>query len=412
METVVLEGRKPALQEGVLECRVETSYDSLAPMRAEWDEAVLRLRGPIYMSFDWTRLWWQFYGGNRSLRLFVFRVNGGIVGIVPIYIDSIGGWPLRLRVARLVGACIPPKVFDPPIETTWARGIWLAVLESLFRSKSCDFFSLGPVDGDYQALGSLVDACQQSNLAAVLEGAEGEVHTVYHLPQSYEAYFSSLDGKERKVRRKKLRELEALSPVSSEVVSEGTRLTDEFERFAEQHRLQWEAEGRPGHFHAWPNALNYNRALVSTLGPIGRARFFNLKVGEEVVCRQYAFAFGGTLFAELPSRVNGARWHKLSLGCTSQIKLIESAIAGRFNVMESGLGHYDYKILTGGKERPVRVLRVARRGAANRLRVAAFGGLSAASRLVLQKVWHRRIMPRLPAKFHTGQSRLQLRLDF
>src|ERR1035441_9174106 len=93
-----------------LKCRFETAFEGLEPFRSCWDDAVIRLGGSIYMSYDWCRTWWQFYGQGKELRIFLFTSADRVVGILPLYIDSLGWGPLRFRVARLVGANIPPKV--------------------------------------------------------------------------------------------------------------------------------------------------------------------------------------------------------------------------------------------------------------------------------------------------------------
>jgi hypothetical protein len=51
-----------------------------------------------------------------------------------------------------------------------------------------------------------------------------------------------------------------------------------------------------------------------------------LMLGDQVIANQYNYAFGRSLFAELPARVVGAEWDRLSLGCSSQLKLLEAAV--------------------------------------------------------------------------------------
>src|SRR5579859_6248405 len=81
-------------------CRVETSFDGLEVLRDCWDEAVIRLGGSIYMSYDWCRTWWEFYGQGKELRILLFYSGENIVGIVPLYIDSVGFYQCRFRVVR------------------------------------------------------------------------------------------------------------------------------------------------------------------------------------------------------------------------------------------------------------------------------------------------------------------------
>jgi CelD/BcsL family acetyltransferase involved in cellulose biosynthesis len=404
---------EPALLSEDVICLVARSFDEVDLSREEWDQAVLALGGPIYMSYDWLRTWVEFYCKPGQLRLFVFRSAGRIVGLLPIYIESLGWPPFRFRVAKLVGASIPPKVFDPPISTPWAEPIWRQVIAHLIQNERCDLLSLGPVSEGYAPAESLRQAASHSpaviHRCAVIQR---DVRTVYSLPSSFDEYFNSLDGKERKIRRKKLRDLGEAWPVRTEIVKQPEAVEKEFEAFVQQHTAQWQGECRPGHFHAWPDALEYNRALVAAMAPLDRVRFFKLLAGEHVAANQYTFVFGKTLFAELPARIHGAEWGRFSLGCTSQIKLIEAAIEQGCERMDSGLGHYDYKILTGGKESRVDVIHLVAASLASRLKVMAYRRLGTLLQLLVQKAWYRRISPKLPLRFRGGMPRFLLRFDF
>ena len=52
------------------------------------------------MTYDWVRVWWEFYGGGAELRLFVFFAGQSIEAVVPIYIDALSWGPLRFREAQ------------------------------------------------------------------------------------------------------------------------------------------------------------------------------------------------------------------------------------------------------------------------------------------------------------------------
>ena len=398
---------------GSVQLELKTSFDGLEALASEWDAAVTRLGGPIYMTFQWARTWWEFYGAGCQLRLFLFRRAGELVAVVPLYMDTIGFAPFGLKVARIVGAALPPKIFDPPIDPDCARDVWREIIRNLFGRDGCDVLSFGPVAEAHPALQAAVEASrQESGSVQPGEITAKEVQTIYHLPATYDEYFAALDSKERKTRRKKLRELEAVAPVTTDVIEDPAGVVKEFETFVEQHTTQWQSEGRPGHFHAWPRALEYNRALVARLAPLGRVRFYRLMSGDQVITRQYTYALGDRLYAELPARAFGDPWDRFSLGCTSQIKLIESAIQGGVKRMDSGLGHYEYKFLTGGIETPVSVLYLRNAGSWSNLRVRLWGRFHGLLLLFLHKLWYRKIMPHLPAMFRSGQSQLLLRLEF
>jgi CelD/BcsL family acetyltransferase involved in cellulose biosynthesis len=196
------------------------------------------------------------------------------------------------------------------------------------------------------------------------------------------------------------------------VVEAPGAVAQEFERFAAQHTAQWVSEGRPGHFHAWPNALAYNRELVKAHGRLGRVRFVRLLLGDQVIANQYTFAFGRNLFAELPSRAIGPEWERLSLGCSSQVKLLDYAITSGFQSMRSGLGHYDYKVLLGGKEHRALMVRIESKGHASRLKSRVYSGARNVLHFACNKVWYQRLSARLPRIFRSSKAKIALRYDF
>jgi hypothetical protein len=408
-----LAGGNQTISSAGLTWRLATSFQELEEIEEEWDTGVLELGGSMYMSFSWLRTWWEFYGRGRDLRLFMFRDESGIAGLIPIYIDSLGIFPFKLKVARLVGSSLPPKAFNPPVFGKRGREIWQVVIKTLFSVDGCDLITIGPCSEKHPGFKELSEAAllEKELCDDQVEQVQKDVQTVYHFPATFDEYFESIPAKEKKIRVRKLRELNEAYNVRVEVVNGEKETREEFERFAEAHTRQWNAENRPGHFHAWPRGLEYNRAQVEAQSKRGRVLFFQLWANDKLIANQYTFGFGDTLYAELPTRAFEPEWEKFSLGCTSQVKLIESAINGGFRQMDSGLGQYPYKVLLNGVEGKVLATRVLRRSPSGRIRYKLFKLYSNLLNIALRKVWYRRIMPRLPEGWRSGQSEMAINLE-
>ncbi len=367
------------------------------------------------MTLNWLRTWWQFYGERDLLRIFVFRRGGDIVGLLPFYVSHLGFGALDVRVARLLGANIPPKVFDPPLASGVGRTCLDWAVAMLKQRDGCDLVSIGPVSAAW------VEAHQPESGAPglvpgrIVQRRTAGVYTAFELPESLEAHLDSLGKNEQKNRRKyELRLLRKDYPVRVQTIREPLAAVQvAFERFVEQHTRQWQAEGQPGHFGAWPRALEYHRAMLPVMVAERRARLMEIWAGEELVAGQYAFAHGDRWFWELPSRAIGERWNRYSLGPTALVVMFGEAIKEGVRRVEGGLGHYEYKLRLGAREYPVYNLWFRRpRGAGLRVRLACLLGLQKALRLGLHKIWYRRIQLRLPARWRRPQSRLWLRHDF
>ena len=396
-----------------LHCRLETSFDKLETFRDTWDDATSRLGGSIYLSYDWARLWWEFYGDGKALRIFIFSVGDQIVGILPIYVEVIRFGPISLKIARLIGSNIPPKVFNPPVDPALADDVFQQVLLQLFREDGCDALSFGPVS----ELHCSAEALSRTALLALGLVAQGSdlsngVHSVWHLPETMGEYFQSLSRNERKNRKADLKKLRTEHVGRVEVVCEPGQVEAEFENFLQQHAAQWAAEGRTGHFGAWPRAAEFNRALVKAHGRLRRVRFVRILAGEKTITNLYAFAFGGCYYCELPARSIDTQWDRFSLGPIGIVATIDAAIGERMTRMEGGLGHYDYKLRLNAKEHKTRILRAAANRPSSRLRFLFFTLLRTCGHFGYLKLWHQRLLPHLPIRLKRPQSRAWLSLDF
>jgi CelD/BcsL family acetyltransferase involved in cellulose biosynthesis len=394
-----------------LSCTVYETFDGLDYLRDAWDEVVLRTSGSIYMTYDWVRLWWKFYGGSAKLKLFVFTDGERLLGIVPIYIDTLGWGPLRLRVARLVGANIPPKVFNPPVPRACAEDVLGEVVRQTIGS-GCDLLSFGPVCESEGWATQFHGLCTDGSRRLVRGKSACGVHSVFELPGKMEEYYSALSPSERKNRRYYLRLLQKEYDTKVEITSDPASVVREFDWFAEQHKRQWYAQGQSGHFGGWPRALAFNRSLVEAQGKSGRLRFIRILANGEVISRQYIFAFAERFFWELPARAVDAKWDRFNVGNTAVVILLAQAMAEGIHRVQAGLGHYDYKVRLGAKEYPVVTYRIVAAGVLARTRFALFSLVRNCVCVVYHKMWYRRLVPGLPTFFVRPQWRWWLRLDF
>jgi CelD/BcsL family acetyltransferase involved in cellulose biosynthesis len=390
------------------------SFEAIPIGPQAWDAVVLTLKGSVYMTLNWLRTWWQFYGERDTLRIFIFREGGEIVGLLPFYISRLTLGLLSVQVARLVGANIPPKVFDPPLASGHGRTCLARAVTTLIQRDGCDLVSVGPVSTAWADTHQPETDLSGPPPGWVAQRQPAGVYAAFDLPDSLDAYLSSLEKSEQKRRTYDLRRLKKDHAVRVETLREPyAAVQAAFERFVEQHTRQWQAEGQPGHFGAWPRALEYHRALLPAMVAEGRARLMEIWAGETMVAGQYAFAHGSRWFWELPSRAIGSQWHRYGLGPTALVVMFGEAIKEGVRRIEGGLGHYDYKLRLGAREHPVCNLWFRRSGGVGlRVRLGCLLGLQGALRWTLHKLWYRRIQPRLPPRWRRPQSKLWLRHDF
>lgn len=395
-----------------LTLQVETTFSASSQVQEAWDDAVERLQGPVYMTYDWLRTWWRHYGRGKELRLVRVTQGDRVVALLPIYLEVFGVPPFRVRVARLVGANLPPKSFNPPVEAETAEPAFALLFERLFSTDRCHLLSLGPVtDAWHGHAGFRAAAARAPHLVRPPRAQPRDSQTLFHLPETFDEYLEALSPTERKNRMKRVRKLEREHVITTEVVSEQAAVTSEFEQFALQHAKQWGTIGKGGHFAAWPGAEAYNRELVQTQSARGRVRFFRLLAGDQVIANRYTFLFNGTVYSELPSRAVGEPWDGLGVGAISLLKFTEQVIGQGIRTVDSGIGAYDHKSSLGGTAVPSAVLRCAGATTYAGLASSIFLIFSSLFHAIFHKVWYRRLLPKLPASLGRTQSMLWLRFD-
>jgi CelD/BcsL family acetyltransferase involved in cellulose biosynthesis len=372
------------------------SFRDLYALRHEWDELAASIGAPVYQTWDFCRTWWNHYGARREARVFVFRSENELVGILPMCIDRVRLGPITLRIAKLMGSDHTQTVLDLPVRTSWLRACLDACLTRLVRDERCEAVLLGPLSersGRVDVLRAV--AHERSDLVQVERDRVVAEHAVVSLPETFEDWLPSLSRNARLDLRRSWRRLRRAHEVE-ETLAEAP--LEEFHAFAHMHRRQWEALGRRGHFEDWPDAYAFNRALVRSLADSGGAHLYRLGAGGRTIVRQFALTFGETCHCRLSARAGGESWTRYGLGRVSLVRLAEHMHRRGVRTLDLGTGGQDYKRRLGAEHHDVRsILLLARReGLAPRARLfcAAADLLDRA----YYRGWYRRVAPRLPGR--------------
>jgi CelD/BcsL family acetyltransferase involved in cellulose biosynthesis len=388
----------PGKARAMMEIFVAESLETKAVSRQEWDDFVLGLRGDIYMSFDWCRIWWRHYGRGRALRLFIFRANGRLVGLAPMFVERVRLGPVSLKLGKRIGSDYALTIFSLPIMADFVEMAYARVLSALIGSDQCDAVWIGFCPGDDPTLPGLRAAVRSlGGLVSMISDSSSSPHTVFHLPTTFDAYVQSLDSRQRQNYRRRLKLLEAAYTVEREVFADSALAEDSFAEFRLSHVKQWNAEGKLGHFEDWPDAAAFNADLVDCLSKCRRFRMIRLKANGTVVSQQYAFVYGDRCFWRLPARATEVEFQKFGLGVLGLVQLVEAMIGEGVRSIEAGAGHYDYKLHFGGKELQTQTCVVVANRAFVRFRFKLFALVSSFLDLAYYKVWFRRISVRIPA---------------
>lgn len=384
-----------------IECTVLDSFAQVSQsLEKEWDDTAARTFAGIYMTYRWSQIWWEFYGGSNKLRIYFFRQEGKLVAVFPIYIQRIHMGLVSILIARLVGSNIPPKVFDPPVERGQASEMIGLLIRKLVKDEACDLISLGPVSEQWANRTGIQKAAEQIlGDVASLEARAYDVYTFHDLPNSFDELLSSLSQKERRIRRQKMNIFNKDFKPQVEVLTEPSDIEAEILPFMELHNVLWKKEGMSGYFGAWPKATAFNKKLAQELAAVGRTWLMKVVVDNKPVLYQYAFVIGDKCHWISSAREFGETWERYSLGVTSALFFLRHCIEKGVKWIESGLGSFEYKTKLGGVEAPTIKLRFTSKRLSSRIKYLVFRFISTCITILYHKIYYNRIQPRLPVNF-------------
>lgn len=380
-----------------LTCRIETSHEPLAAMRAQWDALVEATNSGIYFTYDWCRIWWRHYAHGRELRVFLFHAGSQLVGIVPLAIERLWLGPLPIRLARLLGSDWTLAVLHPPVMPEHAVGAYRTVIERSLGEFACDAISFANLSGEFTTREDVRRACHNGGPSiSIIRDRSLFVHTVFHLPSDFDEYLSGLSKRERQHYRRDERHLVEHGPIRARQVRAPDEIDSAFDRFVALHAEQWRQVGKLGHFQDWPRSLEFTRDLLGTLSPCGRAEIDEICVGGATVAMELCFRFGDTVHRRLPARKTNPEWEERGLGRVALVRHIEALIAEGITRIEAGSGHYPYKLRLGGVEHPLQSLLLAQNRWWPRLKARILSAYADIVNLVYYRIWFCRLAPHLP----------------
>jgi CelD/BcsL family acetyltransferase involved in cellulose biosynthesis len=369
------------------------SLEDLDRVRDEWDGFVEQSGSDIYFTVDWLQAWWTHYGRGRAFHGFILWDGARMVGVLPFCVQRVWAGPVPVRLAKFVGADSTLPVFTPAVAEGFEEPVVRAVLELLFGDARCDAVSLSPLSGLSRVPEAAERAAAGDTFRLVRSDSPG-VHTVFHLPHCFEEYLQSLSSSQRQAHRRNLRKLKSRHDIAFRTVM-GDEAIAYFDRFAELHAAHWHQRGKLGHFGDWPAGADFNRDLIRSMAATGRARFYEVAGDGRVLAIEYCFVLGDRCYWRLPARDSDPELDKLRIGRLGAVEMFRMLLETGQRMVEGGPGHYDYKLLLGAEEHPLRRIIVSGRGPSARWRAALLVRWADLLQLVYYRGWFLKVRPRL-----------------
>jgi CelD/BcsL family acetyltransferase involved in cellulose biosynthesis len=380
----------------VFEC-----FTAIDSMQSQWDEFAESLGCDIFMTYDWCKIWWKYYGGDNPLRIFVFRHRGSIVGLLPTYLEKIYIGPVAVKVARIVGTTYVLAEVNPPVAGAYMHQVLAQWLDRIFSEFNPDIVCLGPLSGTYEKTDQINGECVNwSNERYKVEKKNTGVQTIFSLGTTWNEYFANLSKRDKSEINRNYRNIVKASgdenaQVVSEVISEA-ELSEALNSFVEMHILHWQQVGQSGHFNDWPKSREFHREVAEAQIKHDRLRLLKICVGSYCVGYEYTYNFSKTNFQYLNARASLAQFEHISVGRVVFSELVKKVLAEGITMINSMRGKYEYKLRMGGKLVSAHTILISRKGIIAGLRIRAFKSIVWFMHLCYYRVWFSRVAPKLP----------------
>lgn len=295
-------------------------HDTFEPLLADWDALAAASRN-VFATPEWTRLWWECFGGRARLRLVAARSNEGrLVGIVPLSIARLG----PVRVARFVGHGIGDLL--GPIHGPVDGVSGPALLHRALREVATDWdvFLGERLPG--------IDAWSPSDGTSELRREPNHVLPLSRFP-SWDAYVVALSRKLRQQLRHDEKRLAEGHRLRFRITREPDRLSEDLDVVFALHRARW-GDGKSSFA---PREKFYRRFAALALER-GWLRLWILEVDDRPVAARYDFEFAGVYNAYNAGR--DPAWNKAGVGLVLRAHTMRKALAD---------GVAEYRFLRGGE---------------------------------------------------------------
>jgi len=385
---------------------VYKDFAEVADLQGQWDDFVESMGGEVSQTYDWCRLWWKYYGKGRKLRIFIFRSEGRLVAIVPIFYERLFLGPVFINTIKLLTSDFGINTASMSIEREFAREVLEGIFVQLKKEFDFDVVYLGPLSELYTNVEELVDTCNScgsGNFGVYVTNKKDQ--TYYKIPVTWDDYLMSLNKKVRgDVRRnyKIISEMGAKDTVSVESrFAEADDLEDRFDEFIEMHRLRWEQTGKSGHFADWPLAYEFHKELAKAQLSRGRLRLLKVSQDGQGLAFEYCYKLGDRYLQFMNARSIADEFSQIGLGKISFCELIKRAVSENITCIDSMQGNYGHKLRMGGKLLPVRNIMVYPDRLTTRIRIFIFQKFARFLRIFYYRLWFSRIVPALPFRRKT-----------
>lgn len=374
---------------------VYDTFAQIAPLQDAWNDLAGRC-GDLFCSYDWCEIWWRHFGCGRRLEIHALREGERLLGVLPLFRETLWLSGLRLRTVRLVACDHTIDAAGLAVEPDIAASFVRTVLDRLAERGPWDVLHLGPLRSYVDVSEPIAQTCSEHpEVQAVLTGRQNDWLTVYDLPRTYEAYLQSLQGDERRDTQRRQRKLLEEHQAQLEAVRRPEQVRQAMDTLIQSHRDLWQGKGQQGQFIDWPGFEGFHRDLAERLVARGQLLLVTLTVDGKPFGAAYGYHFGPRSHSMIRGYRDDDPWRRYALGRLLHCHMVQEAIERGSAILDDGRGVFDYKLRLNGQLRGERSVTIVHRGRGSRLRLWLALRAAYLLHVVYNRLWRDTLAPRL-----------------
>jgi len=320
---------------------VYATADAFEALAGQWNALLARSAADtLFLTNEWQKVWWRELGDGELRVLAIYDGDSALIGLAPLFFA-----PNALGVVEV--ALVGCKEVSDYLDLICARGhepaCLRAVVDFLKSSDAPAWQSL--------ALCNIVETSPTLALLPAMLSAEGwsprvafeDTCPVLALPESFEAYLATLEGKERRELQRKLRR--ASEEVAITFTTEASALTRDMEDFI----ALMKASAPEKAAFMTPRMARFFHAIAKAMFEVGRLQLAFLEVAGVRATAYMNFLYKDAVLV-YNSGLDPQKYAYLSPGQVLIARLIEKAILDGRRVFDFLQGDEEYKYKLGGKD--------------------------------------------------------------
>ncbi|MBN2436909.1 MAG: GNAT family N-acetyltransferase [Spirochaetes bacterium] len=348
--------------------KIENNDLGFINLKNEWSQLLSCSFSPsITQSWEWMHTWWDIYGKERDLLIFLGYQNGNLVGIAPLSV-------IRKRIPYY-------KIFK--YKTVWflgsgqtrARGVISDYLDLIVKQGDEEQF----IDGLLQYMSKYQDwdeiilenISTEAASAWLLEKFSKKYRLKFKiidrtpsilikLPDSWDEYFRSISSSTRYKIKRGRKEFKKLGGTYRRINAEN-ELQQAFTDLEKLHQHRWDSKGIAGAFSSreWKS---FHKKLMPLLLRKKQLRLSFLYLNNKPVAANYNFAFNEKIYSYQSGMIPHENKH-IRLGFILHSYCIEESIKEGFreyDFLKIGASGAGYKSMWANNLRDLLTLRISR----------------------------------------------------